>query len=309
MSIYETMKALFRQLSDMDIRLLRVFISVVDSGGLSAAEMELNIGRSTISRHLKDLEIRLGMVLCYRGRAGFSLTSEGAQVYASALRLFLSLDDFSHEVNDIHQKLKGRLVLAMFDTTITNPLCRVNEAIERYVKAAPDVVIDIHIVPVNDIEKGVIDGRYHIGIIPPQRRSASLEYMPLFGEQMYLYCGRGHELFEHKGSISDEMIMAQRYVGLTFSSPNMEHGNALGLVKTSAASNQEGIATLVRSGLYIGFLPDHFAKIMETKGQIRKINNPKFSYCCEFTEIHKKSPQPTRVVQKFIDALAEVMSI
>lgn len=300
------MRRVLGQLSDLDIRLLRVFISVVDCGGVSAAEMELNIGRSTISRHLKDLETRLGMVLCHRGRSGFSLTSEGEQIYTAVSRLFLSIEDFRHEVNDLHQSLKGHLVIAMFDTTTTNDACRVNEAIASYVKAAPEVAIDIHVVPVNEIEKGVIEGHYHVGIIPPNRRSASLEYMPLFGEQMYLYCAKGHPLFEHDGKISDTDIMRQRYAGLTFSSPNMKQGNTLGLVKSAAASNQEGITTLIRSGQYIGFLPDHFARIMEEKGQIKRLENPKFSYECEFTAIHRKSPKPTRVVQQFIDALATV---
>jgi LysR family transcriptional regulator, transcriptional activator for bauABCD operon len=303
------MKAFLGQLSDMDIRLLRVFISVVDSGGLSAAEMELNIGRSTISRHLKDLEIRLGMVLCHRGRAGFSLTNEGTKIYASALRLFLSMEDFKHEVNDLHHSLTGRLVIAMFDTTTTNTECHVNKAIKHYIKKAPNVAINIHVVPVNEIEKGVIEGRYHIGIIPPLRRSASLEYFPIFGEQMYLYCGQDHPLFKHQGTVSDELIMIQRYAGLTFSSPNMEQGNALGLIKNAAASNQEGIATLIRSGQYIGFLPAHFAKIMEDDGQIKRLNNPKFSYFCEFTSIHRKSPKPTRIVKQFIEQLEKVSSL
>jgi DNA-binding transcriptional LysR family regulator len=297
------MKQRLGQLADMDIRLLRVFVSVVDSGGLSAAEMELNIGRSTISRHLKDLELRLGMVLCHRGRAGFSLTSEGEQVYQSAQRLLLSIEDFRQEVNDIHQSLKGHLVLAMFDTTVTNPECRVNEAIEAYLRLAPDVMIDIHIVPVNEIEKGVIEGQYHIGIIPPHRRSASLDYMPLFGEQMHMYCGNTHHLFRCNGPVTDEEMMAQRYVGLSFSSPNMEKGRELGLIKSAAASNQEGIATLICSGHYIGFLPDHFARFMEADGKMKKLDNPKYRYFCEFTAIHRKSPKPTRIVQRFLDTL------
>ncbi|RAD19160.1 LysR family transcriptional regulator, partial [Burkholderia multivorans] len=63
-------RALLGQLSDMDLRLLRVFKGVVQCGGMAAAELELNIGISTISRHVKDLETRLGLVLCRRGRAG-----------------------------------------------------------------------------------------------------------------------------------------------------------------------------------------------------------------------------------------------
>ena len=80
-------RAALGQLSDMDIRLLRVFKTVVDCGGMAAAELELNIGTSTVSRHIKDLETRLSLTLCRRGRAGFALTPEGEQIYAETLRL------------------------------------------------------------------------------------------------------------------------------------------------------------------------------------------------------------------------------
>lgn len=70
-------RALLGQLSDMDLRLLRVFKSVVDCGGMAAAELELNIGTSTVSRHIKDLETRLSLVLCRRGRAGFRSRPKG----------------------------------------------------------------------------------------------------------------------------------------------------------------------------------------------------------------------------------------
>ena len=130
----------------------------------------------------------------------------------------------------------------MFDTTVTNSMCQVDKAIADYASRAPDVAIDIHVLPVNEIEKGVLEGKYHIGIIPPHRRSASLEYLPLFGEQMYMYCGKGHPLFDVQRLVSDDEVMAQKYAGLSFSSPNMEIGRALNLDKSATATNQEGIA-------------------------------------------------------------------
>ncbi len=60
-------KALVKNLGDIDIRLLRIFKIVAECGGLAASEFELNIGRSTISKHISDLETRLGMKLCNRG--------------------------------------------------------------------------------------------------------------------------------------------------------------------------------------------------------------------------------------------------
>ena len=65
-------RAVLGQVADMDLRLLQVFKSVVECGGMAAAELELNIGTSTVSRHVKDLEARLGLTLCRRGRAGFA---------------------------------------------------------------------------------------------------------------------------------------------------------------------------------------------------------------------------------------------
>ena len=120
----------------MDLRLLKVFKSVVECGGMAAAELELNIGTSTVSRHVKDLETRLGLVLCRRGRAGFALTAEGQRVYDETLRLLASVDAFRGSIDDIHHRMGGQLEVALFDKTATNPQARIGEAIARFAAAA-----------------------------------------------------------------------------------------------------------------------------------------------------------------------------
>ena len=54
---------------------------------MSAAELELNISLSTISKHIKDLEQRLGLTLCQRGREGFAVTDEGLLIYQETVNL------------------------------------------------------------------------------------------------------------------------------------------------------------------------------------------------------------------------------
>src|SRR5713226_1536269 len=68
-------------LSEGDIRLLKVFAKVVEAGGFSAAQIELNVSQSTISTHMTALEHRLGVRLCQRGRSGFKLTEKGQLIY------------------------------------------------------------------------------------------------------------------------------------------------------------------------------------------------------------------------------------
>ena len=40
---------MFSQLTDLDLRLIRVFLAIVDAGGVSPAQATLNVGQPTIS--------------------------------------------------------------------------------------------------------------------------------------------------------------------------------------------------------------------------------------------------------------------
>ena len=75
-----------KRLTDIDLRLLRVFRTVVEAGGFAAAEVALGISRAAISMAMRDLETRLHLRLCLRGRSGFAVTEEGRQVYQSLLQ-------------------------------------------------------------------------------------------------------------------------------------------------------------------------------------------------------------------------------
>ncbi|MEM7525842.1 MAG: hypothetical protein AAF360_19225 [Pseudomonadota bacterium] len=46
-------------LSDVDLRLPRIFRAIVESDGLVPAEARLNVGRSTTCAHLAELVARL----------------------------------------------------------------------------------------------------------------------------------------------------------------------------------------------------------------------------------------------------------
>ncbi|MCV6623839.1 MAG: LysR family transcriptional regulator [Cellvibrionaceae bacterium] len=292
------------QLSDVDLRLLRVFKSVVEAGGLSAAELELNIGRSTISRHLKDLEIRLGMNLAKRGRSGFALTDEGANIYRATLNLLGSIESFRNEVNDIHQSLTGKLSIALFDKTAGNPACHIDKAIARYVEEAPEVALELHVEPINVIEKGVMEGRFQLGVIPAHRESTSLSYLSLFNEQMYLYCGNNHPLFDQDDTvITASEVLQYPYAGLGYHSPNMEVGQKLSMQRGATAYDQEAIVHLVLSNCFLGYLPEHYAAKWVGRGEMRAIACEQFQYLCEFMAITKGSPKPSRILQSFLNCL------
>lgn len=293
-------RAALGQLSDMDLRLLRVFKTVADCGGMAAAELELNIGTSTVSRHIKDLETRLNLTLCRRGRGGFALTPEGQQIYLETLRLLASADAFRSRVDEIHQRMGGELHLAVFDKTASNPAAHIGEAIALFAKQAPDVALHLHVAPLNTIERGVLDGQFQVGVVPGHRSSNLLAYDALFSETMCLYCSATHPLFALRSAQQPADWQAlQRYpfAGLGYHSPNMEMAQQVQLARAATGYDQESIATLILSGRFIGFLPDHYAEAFVRQERMRAVRPDVFRYGCDFFGIVRATPQPARVTR------------
>ncbi len=293
------------QLSNIDIRLLRVFRQIVESGGLSAAELNLNISRSVISRHLKDLETRLGgLELCRRGRAGFALTDEGDKVYREIGRLENAIDSFKTEMDRIHGTLAGDLVIATGDLTVTNPRANITGALYDFRQQAPDVTLHLHVKPLDEIEPRVLDETYHIGIVPMHRHSSCLDYHPLFDETMHLYCGKRHPLFGARHhDLGWEDLLEHHFAGLAYHSPNMELLDKLNLNRVAICHSQESIANLILSGCYLGFLPEHFAQWFVNKGEIQRIYNSEFKYLVQYSAILSRSQNPSRIAARMIECL------
>jgi len=297
-------RALLGQLSDMDLRLLRIFKAVVDCGGMSAAELELNISLSTISKHIKDLEQRLGLTLCQRGREGFAVTDEGLIIYQETVNLLAATEAFRRGVDEVHQRMGGQLHVAIFDHTVSNPQAQIGRAIALFSERAPEVSLQMYVEPINTIERGVIDGQFQVGVIPMHRSAESLSYHSLFSERMFLYCGAQHELFSARHeTLNWDLLHNYAFAGLGYHSPNMELSLQQHLHRKATGFAQESIATLILSGKYVGFLPDHYAAFFVAQNLMRAIKPALFRYHCEYSSVLRRSPVPQRVVKLFHECL------
>jgi DNA-binding transcriptional LysR family regulator len=156
------------------------------------------------------------------------------------------------------------------------------------------------------IERGVLDGQYQIGIIPGHRSSDALEYAELFDETMLLYAGADHPLMRaDPQTLNWESLRAYPFAGLGYHSPNMEISQQVRLTRKATGFDQEAIATLILSGQFLGFLPDHYAHGFVQAGQMRAIQPALFRYECQFFAITRRSPQPARAARAFQDCLSK----
>ena len=297
-----TSHSLRGQISDIDIRHLRVFKAVVECGGFSAAEVQLNISRSAISISMADLEQRLGLHLCQRGRAGFSLTAEGARVYEAVLQLLASLEAFRTRVNAIHAHLTGELNIGITDNLVTMHHMHITDALTRLKHQGPDVRINISMLPPSEIEVGVMDGRLHIGVVPQLRSLSGLRYLPLYDETSHLYCSNRHPLFNRPAADLQEITTFDAVLPAYAQTAEVKSQHQQ-LKESATASDREGIAFLILTGCFIGFLPDHFARQWVAGNRMRPLLKKQLCYVTRYAAITRRSTAPNLVLQTYLQLL------
>jgi DNA-binding transcriptional LysR family regulator len=289
------------KMSDGDIRLLRVFCAVVRCGGFAAAESELQLGLPSISRYIKDLETRLGVRLCRRGRVGFSLTDQGRQVYSSSLQLIADLERFEANIRSIHSDLTGTLNIGIIDTLISDPNLPVPGILKTYKKKHPFVEYNITTTTSNIIEQAVLDGNLHAGLVIGRRHINQLAYRFLYEEHCNMYCSEEHPLFD-KPVIEMKDISKCDFAGYSFLDDYDRFRSEGSLVKTASVDSMEAVATLVSTGCFLGTLPDHYVQSLWRLKKFRVIMPEVFGFSTDI-ELVTRSGAPSPHVSALLDHL------
>jgi DNA-binding transcriptional LysR family regulator len=289
--------------SDLDLRLLKVFLAIVRAGSFAGAQVLLNISQSTVSNHMAALEGRLGYRLCHRGRVGFDLTEKGRQIYEEAQRLFSAIHSFEVAASSLKAELSGELKLGLGDNIVTDPLSPVLGALRRFAARKHSAFIDMRIQAPQVLQQSVIDGQMHAAVGSFPRAVSGLNHQHLYDEPNSLYCGKGHPLFDQSAD-RDNLKDMRQYRIVTRSFWNLEDIYRLGYTTAAArVEDMECMLILILSGDYIGFLPDHYAKRWVKQKQLRPVLKNKVLHFLRFDLITRKGVPPSPVLDRFLEDL------
>ncbi|MNF47366.1 putative hydrogen peroxide-inducible protein activator [compost metagenome] len=294
------------QLHDVDLKLLRVYSTIVKCGGFSAAQATLNVAQSTISEQMGHLETRLGVKLCERGRSGFRLTEQGQAIYEATQRLLGAVEDFCVDADVLKRQVSGTLNLGVIDTTITDPACPLKQTTQRFVQRGHDVHLQVYIGTPAELEERVLDGRLHLAVGHFPLRVPGMHYSPLYQEHHGFYCGRNHALFGDQVPKVNllERIAASRVVARGY----LQHRDlqALGVDKAAATvDNVEAQAMLILSGAYAGFLPEHYARQWVENGELEHLEPGRLRLLSAFEIITRRGVSPPLILRAFLDELMQ----
>ena len=287
-----------------DLKSLYVFMMVVNCGGLSAAQIRLHMNLSSVSSHLQALEKRLGARLCSRGRSGFSVTEEGQRVYGLASEFFPSLEIFFSKVKSSNGRLSGTLRIGVSDGEVTNADFMLWNVISEFRKIPRnEVLIEIDSSPPDRTIEQVLSGGYHVGFGHFPVVPSGLTRSPLFMERQVLYVGQLHPKFQLASYMTlddiENLHFAMRAGPLPRETPDVVARQRAAAVATTA----EGRATLILSGQYVGYLPEHFARPWLQRGLMRPVLQDDLSYTVAYHALIKEVAVRSSFLQAFLDLM------
>ncbi len=294
------------RLSKVDIHLLYVFVAVAEARSFSAAQAVLNTSPSTISRQVSDLEKRLGATLCQRGRGGFQLTDYGHRVLEAAEKLFHSLEQFRESVAGRKKALTGVLSIGVIDNWISNAKAPIVNALSMFHKQAPEVEIDIHSMAPNGIEYGLLEGSIDVGIGVFHQPKKGLVYQHVSREYMDLFCGSTHPLYSAQDDdlttvlLEEANLVRRAYLNEKNVAPITSN-----LKSSSQAHQMEGVAMLILTGHFVGYLPESYALPWVQDGKMKSVAARRYSLPSEIKLVTRRGKFQSEVSELFIRILEQ----
>ncbi|EKF19410.1 LysR family transcriptional regulator [Nitratireductor pacificus] len=173
------------------VRQLQYFVAAARSGQISRAANDMNVTQSSITIAIRDLEDRLGYRLFHRKAKGVELTAAGQLFLQNATGVLAGLEDLMTLSVEDDLQIGGEVRLGVTDTVSGYYLPRIWREIRR---KAPSLKLHVTELPRPEVEKGVLDGRFDLGIIliSNMGNREDFEHETLLVSQRQLWIGAGH---------------------------------------------------------------------------------------------------------------------
>lgn len=193
----------------MDLILLRSFLAVAESGGITAAATHLHITQPALSRRLQQLEEQLGAPLLDRGRKGARLTELGRLVQREG-RVIVARYELLQEQVRARQELRGGVVRIGGGATAVSFV--LPKAIAQFQAAHPLVRFRLKEAGSSEVADDVRAGQLEVGLATLPVQDRELDVRPLMMDRIVLVARSDHRL-ARAGGIRARELDGQSLVG------------------------------------------------------------------------------------------------
>lgn len=291
----------------MELRHLRHFAAVVDSGNLSKAAERVCISQPALTRSIKNLEDMVGAILLERRPRGMVPTPAGDALYRYARLILNEAVRARAEVKAVQAGARGELAIgfaAMFSDHI------VDRAVAALCGSGRDVALTLTQGFLEELVDALRDGRLDVifSNLSNMTLPDDVSVEPILDVNAYIYAGATHELVGQR-DINKQMLLDQRWA--VVDQPHMRdfldhYFSADGLpmpnfvVRTNSLNL---IRSLIANGGFLGILPEHVIQRRSRRGEVKRIDAPGCPVVRKAGIITRKSMPGRPVVDMFIAEL------
>jgi DNA-binding transcriptional LysR family regulator len=147
----------------MDLRHLRYFIAVADSGQMTRAAHELGIQQPPLSQQIRALETALGTVLFRRHPKGVALTDSGRLLLGEARRIVADVSALEAQMARVAKGLVGTLSVGFTSSAAAHAFTPAT--LREYRGRYPDVEVVLSEHNAAEITEAVAARRLHCGFL------------------------------------------------------------------------------------------------------------------------------------------------
>ncbi|MFT5706676.1 MAG: DNA-binding transcriptional LysR family regulator [Oceanospirillaceae bacterium] len=165
----------------MELSDLRVFIQVVDSGGISAAAEKLHRVPSNVTARVKSLELKMGKQLFLRDKNRLRISPAGELLLPYAKRMLQMAQETLDAISD--QAPSGELRLGAMEAVAAT---RLVEPLMRFHKNYPQVNLEIKTAPTGNLISQVLSGDLDVAFVADPQPDDRLEQLAVFTEKLVI---------------------------------------------------------------------------------------------------------------------------
>ena len=282
---------------------LKIFVTVIDSGTLSAAAVHLGQTTSGVSRASSRLEDKLATSLLTRTTRRMELTEEGQLFLARARTILASMEDVEESIRIRRQKPAGRLCV---DAASPFMLHCVVPRVAEFRAMYPEIRLEL---TSNDQIADLLEHRTDIAIRIGALADSTLHARALSSSPLHLLATPAY-LARHGTPGTPEDLAGHALLGFAqYDLGNNwplrhEAGNSLQIVPALAASSGETLRQLALHDQGIVCLSDFMTKGDIAAGRLVKVLQPYYTgYRQQIHAVYYRNTQLAQRISCFLEFL------
>lgn len=181
----------------MEIRALRYFAAVAQTGHITRAAQQLGIQQPPLSQQIQGLERELGVQLLRRHPRGVSLTDAGRAFQAEALRMLEDMEAMRQRMARIANGQAGQLAFGFTSSAAAHRF--MPGALRAYRQQYPGVELQLREDNAAELTEALAQGRLHCALLRvPVARPEGLSLETLLREPVMVALPTDHRLVRDK---------------------------------------------------------------------------------------------------------------